>query len=50
MITNEFIIIVPGLKHITLLYTITPIGVGGGVLFCSKVDIGDKDFQDKLIL
>ena len=38
----------------TLLYTATPIVIGGhlfnAMLFCSKIGLGDQDFQDNLNL
>ena len=50
-ITNQPIFIAPGLNESSLLYTITPIGIGGHVfnvtLFCSKIGPGDQDFQGK---
>ena len=53
MITNKSIFIVQDPKNITLLYTITPIGVGGNffnaTLFHSKIGPGDKDFLGKFI-
>ena len=51
MITIQSTSCVPGIKKITLLYTIVPIGVGGHffhvTLFCSKIGLRDQDFQDK---
>ena len=54
LITNKFILIVPGLKDITSLYIITPFGVGGNFLMLpystQKIGLRDQDFQDKLTL
>jgi len=51
MITNQTIFCVSGLKKITLLYTIVPIGAGGHffhvTLFRSKKGLRDQHFQDK---
>ena len=51
MILKESTFCVPGLKKITLLNTIVPTGVGGHffhvTLFCSKIGLRDKDFQNQ---
>ena len=51
MITNQTIFCVSGLKKITLLYTIVPIGAEGHffhvILFRSKIGLGDQNFQGK---